>query len=300
MSDTFSNYHDYEIRWTPDRIDWLVDGKVGRTLKKEETWNATSKNFEFPQTPARLQLSIWPGGLASNAKGTIDWAGGEMDWDAPDIQNNGYFYASFSDVEIECFNAQSSPGTNNGNSYWYDDIRATNDTIVDGDKKHILASLQGTGTDLDKGKKKDKATKTTTKEDDDKAKETKTTEKEEEEETEPASIPGGGNGSPANDHDKDDDKDTKSNSDSDSGSSSSSGSGSGSSSDSSSSSDGSSDDIEQADTSNCDTSSFNQDCSSGSSSASSSKSEDGGSSSGSRNGASALAIIIAGCALYWL
>lgn len=292
MSDSFSNFHDYEIRWTPEKIEWLIDGKIGRSLKKEETWNATSKNYMYPQTPARVQLSIWPGGKETNAKGTIDWAGGVIDWDAEDIQNNGYFYATFSEVDIECYNADSAPGTNKGNAYWYNDVRATNDTIVDGDRKHVLASLQGTGTDLDKGKKKSttssaSSSKTSTKDDDDKAKETKTGKDDEAEETEVASIPGGGTVSPGNDHSGDD-----------SSSNSGSSSGSGSSGSSSGSSDSSSDDTEQADTTNCDTTSFNQDCSSGSSS--SSKSEDGGSNSGTRNGASALAIIIAGCALYWL
>ena len=58
MSDTFEDFHDYEINWTPDEITWLVDGKVGRTVKKSDTFNKTSNQFDFPQTPARVQLSI--------------------------------------------------------------------------------------------------------------------------------------------------------------------------------------------------------------------------------------------------
>lgn len=95
-----------------------------------------------------MQISIWPGGLASNAQGTIDWAGGVIDWSGPDIQSNGYYYAQFESVSIECFNADNAPGTNKGNSYTYNNKAGTNDTVVDGDKPTVLKSLLGTGTDM--------------------------------------------------------------------------------------------------------------------------------------------------------
>jgi hypothetical protein len=283
LSDTFANYHDYEIRWTPDRIEWWVDGKMGRSLDKKDTWNATSKNFMFPQTPSRVQLSLWPGGKEGNAEGTIAWAGGPIDWDHPDIQKSGYYYAAFSDVEIECFNAKSAPGTNSGKSYWYNNEAGTNDTIVDGDKRHTIASLMATGEDMDKGKKKEEKKKEDKSKDDDKDKDSKDKE-DDEDDDEPATIPGGGNGAPTNDHSDGDDSSSDSSSDN-----APKGNPEGT------------DDTEPADTTNCDTSSFNQDCSSKSSSSKSS-SEDGGngSNAGSRNGASALAIIIAGGALFWL
>lgn len=284
LSDTFANFHDYEIRWTPDKIEWWVDGKLGRTLQKSDTWNATSKNFDFPQTPSRVQLSLWPGGKEGNAEGTVAWAGGPIDWDAPDIQKSGYYFATFSDVEIECYNAKSGPGTNSGTSYWYKDAAGTNDTIVDGDKRHTIASLMATGEDMDKGKKEDK--KKDSKDDKD-SKDSKDKDKDSDDDEEPATIPGGSSGAPSNDHGDD--------------SSSDSSSGSGSSNTPSGNPDGDSDDTEPADTTNCETNSFNQDCASSGSSKSSSSSDDGkGSNAGTRNGASALAIIIAGGALFWL
>ncbi|KFY49955.1 hypothetical protein V496_09684 [Pseudogymnoascus sp. VKM F-4515 (FW-2607)] len=149
LSDTFNNYHEYEIRWTPDSITWLVDGQVGRTKLRKDTWNSTSNQWAFPQTPARVQISIWPGGLASNAKGTIDWAGGVIDWNGPDIQSNGYYYAQFESVSVECYNADNAPGTNKKTSYTYNSDQGTNDTVIDGDKPTILKSLKGTGTDMD-------------------------------------------------------------------------------------------------------------------------------------------------------
>ncbi|KAF5236379.1 hypothetical protein FANTH_11331 [Fusarium anthophilum] len=290
LSDTFTNFHDYEIRWTPDKIEWWVDGKLGRTLQKSDTWNATSKNFDFPQTPSRVQLSLWPGGKEGNAEGTVAWAGGPIDWDSPDIQKSGYYFATFSDVEIECYNAKSGPGTNSGTSYWYKDAAGTNDTIVDGDKRHTIASLMATGEDMDKGKKTDtkKDSKDDSKDDKD-SKDSKDKDKDDSDDDEPATIPGGSSGAPSNDHGDD------------SSSDSNSGSGSGSSNTPSGNPDGDSTDTEPADTTNCKTNSFNQDCASSSSSSSSSSADSGnGSNAGTRNGASALAIIIAGGALFWL
>ncbi|EAA33812.1 cell wall glucanase [Neurospora crassa OR74A] len=152
VTDTYSNWHEYEIRWTPDQIQWLVDGQVGRTKLKSETWNATANQWDFPQTPSRVQLSIWPGGAASNAQGTIDWAGGAIQWDSEDIKNYGYYFATFGEITVQCYDAKSPPGTNKGTSYYYNSYRATNDTVVDSDKPTVLASFQGTGTDMDAGK----------------------------------------------------------------------------------------------------------------------------------------------------
>ncbi|KAL5598697.1 hypothetical protein BROUX41_003390 [Berkeleyomyces rouxiae] len=153
ISNTFDEFHDYEIRWTPDQIDWLVDGRVGRTKKRADTWNATAQQWDFPQTPSRVQLSLWPGGLASNRQGTIDWAGGEIDWDGEDIKQHGYYYAIFSEVTVECYDAPSAPGTNKRTSYHYSDGRATNDTVVDSDDETILASFLATGTNMTAGAK---------------------------------------------------------------------------------------------------------------------------------------------------
>lgn len=151
MSDTYHDFHEYEIRWTPDEISWLVDGKVGRSKKRSETWNATANQWAFPQTPSRVQLSIWPGGLATNAQGTIDWAGGEIDWNSDEIKNYGYYFTTFSEVTVECYSAKTAPGTNAHKSYYYNDASGTNNTVVDSDKPTILKSFLATGTDMNKG-----------------------------------------------------------------------------------------------------------------------------------------------------
>jgi beta-glucanase (GH16 family) len=154
LSNTYDEFHEYEIQWTPDEIKWLVDGKLGRTKKRADTWNETAQQWDYPQTPARVQISIWPGGLESNAKGTIDWAGGVIDWNSQEIKDYGYYFATFGEITVECYNAKSAPGTNKGKSYYYNDISATNNTVVDSDKSTILKSFLATGTDPDKGETK--------------------------------------------------------------------------------------------------------------------------------------------------
>lgn len=267
LSDTFHNFHDYEIRWTPDRIDWLVDGQVGRSKLRKDTWNETSQQWNFPQTPARVQLSIWPGGLASNAKGTIDWAGGQIDWNADDITKAGYFYATVAEVSVECYDAKNGPGSNSGKSYSYRDVRGTNDTVVNSDKDTVLASLDATGLDMDKGKKK-KVDQQPAPSDGKKGKNT---------------IPGGTNGAQGRDH-----------SDSDAGSSSGKGSSGQGGGGGGGGQDGSSggDEAGAGGSSGCNSNSFRQDCGA--------KAGGNGKSGGNKASASALAMVIAAAALFWL
>lgn len=128
-----------------------MDGVVARTKKRSDTWNATSNQWAYPQTPSRVQLSLWPAGLASNGQGTIDWAGGLVDWNSADIKNNGYYYASFSEVTVNCFNATTAPGTNKGVSYTYNGYSGANDTVVDGKNATVLGSFLATGLDMGLG-----------------------------------------------------------------------------------------------------------------------------------------------------
>lgn len=151
LSDTYENFHTYEIQWTPDELTWLVDGNAGRTLKRSDTWNETAQRWDYPQTPSRVQLSIWPGGAPSNSEYTIEWAGGAIDWNSEDIQNYGYDFMTVKSVEIECYDAKSAPGTNNAVSYYYNGEAGTNNTVVNGKNDTVMASFLATGTDMDAG-----------------------------------------------------------------------------------------------------------------------------------------------------
>jgi beta-glucanase (GH16 family) len=56
---TMTDFHDYEIEWTPARVSWLIDGKLVR---------ATASNI--PVGPMRLYFNVWapdpawPGGYS--------------------------------------------------------------------------------------------------------------------------------------------------------------------------------------------------------------------------------------------
>lgn len=148
LSDTFSNDHTYTIDWTPEQITWSIDGQVGRTKKRSETYNDTTKRYEYPQTPSRVQLSLWPGGLPSNGEGTIEWAGGLVDWNSEDMQNNQYYYARVKDVSIECYDPPSDVRRTGSKAYIYTADAGTQETLEITDKPMVLKSLLGTGTNM--------------------------------------------------------------------------------------------------------------------------------------------------------
>lgn len=147
---TFDTYHTYEIDWKPDQITWSIDGNVMRTLEKSKTFNTTTNTYHFPQTPARVQLSLWPAGSSKNGKGTIEWAGGLVDWNSQDVQTNGYYYALFKDVNVECYDPPPGANVTGSKAYIYTSLAGTNASIAETNDKTILKSLLGTGTDMDK------------------------------------------------------------------------------------------------------------------------------------------------------
>lgn len=122
-----------------------------RTVKKSDTYNETSKQYQYPQTPARLQMSIWPAGQASNAPGTIAWAGGEIDWDSEDIKDKGYYYATIGDIDVTCYSTPDGTTVTGNSSYVY-----TSDSAMEADvevtgNSTVLGSLGATGLDMTLG-----------------------------------------------------------------------------------------------------------------------------------------------------
>lgn len=158
--DTFDDWHTYEIDWQPDQTQWIIDGTVMRTLKKSDTWNSTANRFQYPQTPARLQMSLWPAGQAGNAQGTIDWAGGEIDWNSQDIQEKGYYYATIGQVDVTCYSPPSGTQQTGNNSYIYtSDVALVNNVAISGNST-VLGSLGATGLDMTLGANSSSATST--------------------------------------------------------------------------------------------------------------------------------------------
>ena len=73
--DTQEAFHNYTLDWSAEKLDFIIDGNVIRTLKYEDA----NGGKNYPQTPSDVRLGIWPGG-DSESEGTRDWAGGEIDY----------------------------------------------------------------------------------------------------------------------------------------------------------------------------------------------------------------------------
>lgn len=81
VSNPQEEFHTYTFDWSPELLQWGVDGAVIREFKYSESTTAVGSEYQFPQTPAKFQLGIWAGGDPGQNQGTIDWAGGITDVD---------------------------------------------------------------------------------------------------------------------------------------------------------------------------------------------------------------------------
>lgn len=125
-------------------MTWSIDGVAGRTVYKNETYNDTDSTYHYPQTPARVQLSLWPAGLPSNGEGTIEWAGGLINWDSPYMQN-GYYYAQIKEVTVECYDPPDGTKKTGDSSYYYTSTNGLESDVAIGDEDMTLASLYASG-----------------------------------------------------------------------------------------------------------------------------------------------------------
>ena len=142
IANTSNNVHEYTIDWTRDLITWSIDGEQIRTQDRESTWNATAGRYQYPQTPARIQLSIWPAGLSTNRQALIDWAGGEVDWNLGNLES-GEYYAQVNSITIECYDSSSG-----STGYVYSSKGLVDSNVNYTSNSTVLGTLHGTGTDL--------------------------------------------------------------------------------------------------------------------------------------------------------
>ena len=145
-SSTDTDMHEYTIDWSPDKLTWSVDGSTLRTLNRDDTWNSTTNSYQYPQTPARVQLSLWPAGDPKNGPGTVAWAGGAIDWNSP-YMTNGYYSAYVDDVSVQCYDPPPGANSTGHGSYVYNDDKGLNTSIAITDDPTELASLYATGED---------------------------------------------------------------------------------------------------------------------------------------------------------
>ncbi|ROW08238.1 hypothetical protein VMCG_03303 [Cytospora schulzeri] len=70
------DFHTYTIDWNAERLNWIIDGAVVRTLKYADANGGKS----YPQTPMQIKLGTWVAGRKDAAIGTVEWAGGYTDF----------------------------------------------------------------------------------------------------------------------------------------------------------------------------------------------------------------------------
>lgn len=78
VDDAMDQFHTYTIDWNKEQLQFFIDGSLTRTVN----YNDALGGRNYPQTPATVRLGVWPAGDPGNAPGTIEWAGGEVDYDA--------------------------------------------------------------------------------------------------------------------------------------------------------------------------------------------------------------------------
>ncbi|KAK4147571.1 glycoside hydrolase [Dichotomopilus funicola] len=113
VADPVNQFHTYTIKWTPDQLDWIIDGAVVRTLKNTGVAGCAG----YPQTPMQIKLGTWVGGRKDAPQGTIDWAGGITDFtDAP---FDGYYQS----LHIQDY--MGGQGATSASEYRYTDRSGT-------------------------------------------------------------------------------------------------------------------------------------------------------------------------------
>ncbi|GAA5970354.1 hypothetical protein JCM11641_001676 [Rhodosporidiobolus odoratus] len=104
VTDRSAEFHNYTISWMPDAITWLVDGVAVRNVSKNDTTDFLSPGvYNYPQTPSRIQFSIWGAGREGNPDGLVEFAGGKVDWNESSYAEQGYYASYISGVSVECY-----------------------------------------------------------------------------------------------------------------------------------------------------------------------------------------------------
>ncbi|EJP68444.1 ice nucleation protein [Beauveria bassiana ARSEF 2860] len=101
--------HKYTFEWTPEKIDWIINGAVVRTLTRAAVGEA------FPQSPMQVKLGAWVAGYEGGRPGTIEWSGGIADF------SNGPATAIYKSVKVVDYAGGSSATDKDVKEYVYGD-----------------------------------------------------------------------------------------------------------------------------------------------------------------------------------
>jgi beta-glucanase (GH16 family) len=110
VASPLDGFHTYSVDWTEERVEWLIDGAVVRTLG----YNGNT----YPQTPMQIKIGTWPAGNPGSPAGTANWAGGYTNY------ANAPFIAYYKSLTITSY-SKCSPG----DAYHYSDHTGTYQSI---------------------------------------------------------------------------------------------------------------------------------------------------------------------------
>lgn len=101
VADPVNQFHTYTVKWTPEQLDWIIDGTVVRTLKNTGVEGCSG----YPQSPMQIKLGTWVAGRSNAPQGTIEWAGGLANFN--DAPFDGYYQS----IRIQDFMGGKSEAT---------------------------------------------------------------------------------------------------------------------------------------------------------------------------------------------
>ncbi|RMD39484.1 hypothetical protein DV735_g5644, partial [Chaetothyriales sp. CBS 134920] len=100
-------FHTYSVDWTAEQIVWAIDGQTVRVLTQ-----ADAESGQYPQTPMQVKVGVWAGGDSSNEQGTINWAGGLVDY------SNGPFTMYLKSISVQDYSTGSSYSYSGTSGTW--------------------------------------------------------------------------------------------------------------------------------------------------------------------------------------
>lgn len=66
-------FHTYAIDWSPEWLNWTIDGIIVRSLKASD---ADANGYYFPQSPMQIRIGLWDAGDPAKDPATVRWGGG--------------------------------------------------------------------------------------------------------------------------------------------------------------------------------------------------------------------------------
>lgn len=92
---SFENWHNYTIAWTPNKITWLVDQNVVRSVTRAQA------ESHFPRSPSRILFTV-RGTTSGSSKRERQWAGGTLDMTGTAFRDRGYYAQELSHLQVTC------------------------------------------------------------------------------------------------------------------------------------------------------------------------------------------------------